>query len=58
MKAFRRFFGKLSEINERYSKPRIGMSRAVRLSLVALRLYLFALVGLMIYRFVLLILER
>lgn len=58
MTALRHFLGKLGEINGRYSKPRIGMSRAARLSLLALRLYLFALVGLMVYRFVLLMLEQ
>ena len=58
MQALRHFVSKLGEINGRYRQPRIGMSRAVRLSLLALRLYLFALVGLMIYRFVSLILER
>lgn len=58
MKAMRDFLAKLGEINARYGTPRIGMSRAVRLSLLALRLYLFALVALMVYRFVLLMLER
>lgn len=58
MKALRKFQAKLSEINTRYHEPRIGMSRAVRWSLLALRLYLFTLVGLMIYRFVLLVVGR
>jgi len=52
MKVFRDLFAKISEINFRYREPRIEMSGAVRLSLLALRLYLFALVGLMIYKFV------
>jgi hypothetical protein len=55
MKAFRSFVAKIREINSRYSEPRIEMSAAVRLSLMALRLYLFALVGLMVYKFVLLV---
>jgi hypothetical protein len=54
MKAFRTLVAKIREINSRYREPRIEMSAAVRLSLLALRLYLFALVGLMVYKFVLL----
>jgi len=55
MQTFRNLFAKLHEINSRYGKPRIQMSGAVRLSLMALRLYLFALVGLMVYKFVLIV---
>jgi len=55
MNAFRSLFAKIHEINSRYRVPRIQMSGAVRLSLMALRLYLFALVGLMVYKFVLLV---
>jgi hypothetical protein len=57
MKAFRSLITKIREINSRYRAPRIEMSTAVRLSLMALRLYLFALVGLMVYKFVLLVTE-
>ncbi|HTY02658.1 MAG TPA: hypothetical protein VMC81_02905 [Rhodocyclaceae bacterium] len=46
---------KVREINERYSKPHIEMSGAVRLSLLALRVYLLFLVGLMIYKFITLV---
>ena len=55
---FRNFIAKIKEINFRYREPRIEMSVAVRLSLIALRLYLFVLVGLMVYKFVLLVTER
>ena len=55
MKALRRLISRIREINSRYGAPRIQMSSAVRLSLMALRLYLFALVGLMVYKFVLLV---
>ena len=55
MKPFRGLIAKIQEINFRYRAPRIQMSGAVRLSLMALRLYLFALVGLMVYKFVLLV---
>ena len=54
----RNFIAKIKEINFRYREPRIEMSGAVRLSLIALRLYLFVLVGLMVYKFVLLVTER
>jgi hypothetical protein len=55
MKIFRDFHAKIREINARYRKPRIEMSGRVRASLLALRLYLFALVGLMVYKFVALV---
>lgn len=58
MKVFQDFFTKIREINTRYHRPRIEMSGAVRASLLALRLYLFGLVGLMIYKFVLLAMGR
>ncbi len=48
-------FGKFSAINSRYREPRIAMSGAVRLSLLVLRVYLLALVALMIYKFVLIL---
>jgi len=54
MKAFRELFAKIGEINARYREPRIEMSAAVRWSLLALRLYLFGLVALMVYKFILL----
>jgi len=40
------------DINTRYSKPSIQMTPFVRVSLLFLRLYLFLLVGLLIYRFI------
>lgn len=52
MKALGNLLAKIREINARYREPRIAMSGAVRLSLLALRLYLFALVGLMVYKFI------
>ncbi len=52
MNAYRNFFSKITEINARYGKSRIEMSGAVRFSLMALRVYLIALVALMIYKFV------
>ena len=51
-KILRRQFGKIGEINRKYSKPRIEMSMPVRLSLLLLRGYLIFLVGLMVFRFI------
>ncbi len=55
MNTFRRLRATIADINRRYRTPRIAMSPAVRLSLMALRVYLLFLVGLMIYRFVVLV---
>lgn len=48
----RQFREKIQEINQRYSTPHIEMSRGVRIALIALRVYLLFLVGLMIYKFI------
>ena len=53
--AIRRQFEKITEINQRYSVPRTEVSTAVRVSLLLLRVYLFFLVGLMIFKFITLI---
>jgi hypothetical protein len=55
MNTFRRLRTTIADINRRYQTPRIAMSPAVRLSLMALRVYLLFLVGLMVYRFVVLV---
>ena len=55
MNSLRRLRATIAEINRRYQTPRIAMSPTVRLSLMALRVYLLFLVGLMIYRFVVLV---
>ena len=52
LNTFRTFARKIHEINQRYSKPHIEMSGAVRASLLALRIYLLFLVSLMVYKFV------
>jgi hypothetical protein len=52
MKPFHNLLAKIQEINARYREPRIAMSGRVRVALLALRLYLFALVGLMVYKFI------
>ncbi len=55
MSAVRTLLTKIRAINARYRDPRIEMSAAVRLSLLVLRVYLLALVALMIYKFVLVV---
>jgi len=55
MNTFRRLQATIADINRRYQTPRIVMSPAVRVSLMALRIYLLFLVALMVYRFVALV---
>lgn len=43
--------GRVNEVNRRYSKPRIRMSRGVRFALLMLRLYLIFLVLILAYKF-------
>ncbi len=52
MGPIRNLLAKIGAINTLYREPRIEMSGAVRLSLLVLRVYLVALVALMIYKFV------
>jgi hypothetical protein len=55
MSRIRSLFAKFAEINSRYREPRIEMSGVVRSSLFVLRVYLLALVALLIYKFVLIV---
>jgi len=55
MSKIHRLFDKFTAINSRYREPRIAMSGTVRLSLLVLRVYLLALVALMIYKFVMIV---
>jgi hypothetical protein len=43
---------KIREINQKYSKPRIQMSRPVKFALLALRLYLIFLIVMLLYKFI------
>jgi hypothetical protein len=52
MKIIRQFVSKISEINERYAKPKVEMSPLIKLSLTGLRIYLLVLVLLLIYKFI------
>ncbi|HWW82053.1 MAG TPA: hypothetical protein VNZ26_00540 [Vicinamibacterales bacterium] len=55
MSRVRNLFVKFAAINSRYREPRIAMTGAVRFSLLVLRVYLLALVALMVYKFVLIV---
>jgi hypothetical protein len=50
-----RLVRKIREINQRYSEPHIEMSRGVKIALMALRIYLLLLVGLIVYKFILIV---
>jgi hypothetical protein len=47
-----RHFPKIHAINERYSKPKIIMSKPVKIALFFLRAYLVLLVALLLYKFI------
>jgi hypothetical protein len=49
---FRNTAGAVRDINQKYAKPHIEMTRGVRFSLGVLRFYLSLLVGIMIYKFI------
>jgi hypothetical protein len=51
----RGFFNKIHEINRRYAHPKIHQSRAVKIALLILRIYLLLLVVVLIYKFVLIV---
>jgi hypothetical protein len=55
LRSFSRLARKFRSINARYRTPRITMSPAVRISLMVLRVYLLLLVGLMLYKFAMLV---
>ena len=50
--AWRSLLAEIRGINQKYSTPKLRMTKVVRISLLCLRFYLFLLVGLLIYRFV------
>ena len=56
MKALIRPFHSLKtqirQINRKYAKPEIEITLFVRISLIGLRIYLFTLIGMMLYKFV------
>jgi hypothetical protein len=52
LRGVQRLQRKVRAINDRYRTPRIGITPMVRASLLVLRVYLLALVLLMLYKFV------
>jgi len=55
MRIMKQFSEKIREINTRYAKPKVEMSPLIKFSLTGLRLYLFVLVVLLLYKFITLI---
>ncbi|MDA8086139.1 MAG: hypothetical protein M0Z75_05510 [Nitrospiraceae bacterium] len=49
---FSNSYAKVREINDKYKTPGIEMSGGVKFALLALRLYLIALIGLSLYKFI------
>ncbi len=49
---FRSLVTGVRTVNRKYAKPQIEMTPFVKVCLVTLRLYLFLLIGLMIYKFI------
>ncbi len=49
---FRSLVTGVRTVNRKYAKPQIEMTPFVKVCLVTLRLYLFVLIGLMIYKFI------
>lgn len=49
---FRHKFSKIVELNEKYAKPQIEMTKTVKTTLFMLMFYLVFLVGLLIYKFI------
>ena len=47
----KKWFDKIKEINRKYATPRIKMTRAVKIALFMLRLYLIILVLILVYKF-------
>jgi hypothetical protein len=55
---FTKRFSVISEINRKYARPRIKMTRMVRWSLLLLRLYLIILLLILAYKFILIVQSR
>ncbi len=52
MSNFLGIFDAIGEINEKYKHPRIKMTPMVKISLFALRVYLFFMVAILLYKFI------
>jgi len=49
---FKNTVSTVKSINQKYAQPQIKMTPMVKASLLALRLYLIFLVGILVYRFI------
>jgi hypothetical protein len=49
---FKGRFSKIREINRKYGKPRVKMTKGVKVALFLLRLYLILLVGILVLKFI------
>ena len=54
---FRGFFAAVHDINEKYKQPQIKMTPMVSFSLIMLRLYLFFMVAILLFKFITLALK-
>lgn len=48
---FKNSFSQIAEINKKYAHPHIKTSKAVKFSLLMLRLYLILLIGILFFKF-------
>ena len=48
---FKNSFSQIAEINRKYAHPQLKTGKAVKVSLLLLRLYLILLVGILFYKF-------
>ena len=55
---FSRRFSKFREINRKYATPHVKMTQGVKVALFLLRIYLLLLVGLLIVKFVTIVVTR
>ena len=49
---FRGFWGTIKFIHKKYRKPKIEMTPFAKICLLALRVYVFVLIGLMVLKFI------
>ncbi len=54
---FRGFFAAVQDVNKKYKKPQIKMTRMVSFSLLMLRLYLFFMIAILLVKFITLALK-
>ena len=52
MNVFRSMTTQVRAVNEKYKEPEIEMTLFVKVCLIGLKVYLFALIGLMLYKFI------